>query len=230
MYFIEEEYILYLSKNLVFSIFVCQICGKSLNIIKEGKMRKIVMLSLFLSCLVTAVYSQEVSEKEGRKVLEQIRREIEAEEKAKQKASKDAEKAKEVEEKARIAAEKAEEKKGKKIIEDIRRDMNESLEEKVFRSENNPEARMAAAGEAFKIGKERMVFLKAEEEEIMKLEEVLGIEPDENKAFLSQKFDEVNDKFNSNNNEVELLLLENEKLKEYLSRLDRMEQKVKVGN
>ena len=230
MYFIEEEYILYLSKNLVFSIFVCQICGKSLNIIKEGKMRKIVMLSLFLSCLVTAVYSQEVSEKEGRKVLEQIRREIEAEEKAKQKASKDAEKAKEVEEKARIAAEKAEEKKGKKIIEDIRRDMNESLEEKVFRSENTPEGRIAAAGAAFEIGRERMAFLKMEEEEIMKLEEVLGMEADENRVFLSQKFDEVYDKFKTNNNEIELLLLENEKLNEYLSRLDRMEQKVKAGN
>ena len=230
MYFIEEEYILYLSKNLVFSIFVCQICGKSLNIIKEGKMRKIVMLSLFLSCLVTAVYSQEVSEKEGRKVLEQIRREIEAEEKAKQKASKDAEKAKEVEEKARIAAEKAEEKKGKKIIEDIRRDMNESLEEKVFRSENTPEGRIAAAGAAFEIGRERMAFLKMEEEEIMKLEEVLGMETDENRVFLSQKFDEVYDKFKTNNNEIELLLLENEKLNEYLSRLDRMEQKVRAGN
>ena len=193
-------------------------------------MRKIVMLSLFLSCLVTAVYSQEVSEKEGRKVLEQIRREIEAEEKAKQKASKDAEKAKEVEEKARIAAEKAEEKKGKKIIEDIRRDMNESLEEKVFRSENTPEGRIAAAGAAFEIGRERMAFLKMEEEEIMKLEEVLGMETDENRVFLSQKFDEVYDKFKTNNNEIELLLLENEKLNEYLSRLDRMEQKVRAGN
>ena len=193
-------------------------------------MRKIVMLSLFLSCLVTAVYSQEVSEKEGRKVLEQIRREIEAEEKAKQKASKDAEKAKEVEEKARIAAEKAEEKKGKKIIEDIRRDMNESLEEKVFRSENTPEGRIAAAGSAFEIGRERMAFLKMEEEEIMKLEEVLGMETDENRVFLSQKFDEVYDKFKTNNNEIELLLLENEKLNEYLSRLDKMEQKVRAGN
>ena len=136
----------------------------------------------------------------------------------------DAEKAKAEEEKARIAAEKAEEKKGKKILEDIRRDMNESLEEKVFRSENNPEARIAAAGAAFEIGKERMAFLKMEEEEIMKLEEVLGMEPDENRVFLSQKFDEVYDQFNSNNNEIELLLLENEKLNEYLSRLDKMEQ------
>ena len=33
-----------------------------------------------------------------------------------------------------------------------------------------------------------------------------------------------------NNNEIELLLLENEKLNEYLSRLDRMEQKVRAGN
>ncbi|WP_462428263.1 hypothetical protein [Fusobacterium varium] len=193
-------------------------------------MKKAIIGVFLLANLGTVLYSQEISEKEGMKVLEEIRKEIRMEEKEKERAAKEAEKIKVAEEKARIAAEKAEEKKGKKIIEDIRRNMNESLEEKVFRSENNPEARMAAAGEAFKIGKERMVFLKAEEEEIMKLEEVLGIEPDENRAFLSQKFDEVNDKFNSNNNEVELLLLENEKLKEYLSRLDRMEQKVKAGN
>ena len=108
--------------------------------------------------------------------------------------------------------------------------MNESLEEKVFRSDNNSEARIAAAGAAFEIGKERMAFLKMEEEEIVKLEEVLGMEPNENRVFLSQKFDEVYDQFNSNNNEIELLLLENEKLNEYLSRLDRMEQKVRAGN
>ena len=193
-------------------------------------MKKMLGVFLFLSCLTTALYSQEVSEKEGKKVLEQIRREIQAEEKAKLKAIEDAEKAKAEEEKARIAAEKAEEKKGKKILEDIRRDMNESLEEKVFRSDNNPESRIAAAGAAFEIGKERMAFLKMEEEEIVKLEEVLGMEPNENRVFLSQKFDEVYDQFNSNNNEIELLLLENEKLNEYLSRLDRMEQKVRAGN
>lgn len=31
-------------------------------------------------------------------------------------------------------------------------------------------------------------------------------------------------------NQIENILLENEKLNEYLSRLDKMEQKVKVGN
>ena len=108
--------------------------------------------------------------------------------------------------------------------------MNESLEEKVYRSDNNPESRIAAAGAAFEIGKERMAFLKMEEEEIVKLEEVLGMEPNENRVFLSQKFDEVYDQFNSNNNEIELLLLENEKLNEYLTRLDKMEQKVRAGN
>ena len=193
-------------------------------------MKKVLWVLLFLSCLSTILLSQEISEKEGKKVLEQIRREIQAEEKAKLKAIEDAEKVKAEEEKAKVAAEKAEEKKGKKILEDIRRDMNESLEEKVFRSENNSEARIAAAGAAFEIGKERMAFLKMEEEEIVKLEEVLGMEADENRVFLSQKFDEVYDQFNSNNNEIELLLLENEKLNEYLSRLDRMEQKVRAGN
>ena len=193
-------------------------------------MKKIVTKFIFLFCLTTALYSQEISEKEGMKVLKQIRKEIHMEEKEKERAAKEIEKIKAAEEKARMAAEKAEEKKGKKIIEDIRRDMNESLEEKVFRSENTPEARIAAAGEAFEIGRERMAFLKMEEEEIMKLEEILGMETDENRVFLSQKLDEVYDKFKTNNNEIELLLLENEKLNEYLSRLDRIEQKVRAGN
>ena len=186
-------------------------------------MKKIIALFLFLFSLTTLLYSQEINEKQGRKVLEQIRKEIQAEEKAKEKAIKEAEKAK-------IAAEREEFKKGKKIIEEIKRDINESLEEKVFRSENTPEARMAAANAAFEIGKDRISFLKAEEEEIIKLEEALGIENDSKGKFLGQQFDEVYNKFKNNNNEIELLLLENKKLNEYLSRLDKMEQKVKAGN
>ncbi|MDU1911980.1 hypothetical protein [Fusobacterium sp.] len=186
-------------------------------------MKKIIAGIFLLTILGTTLYAQEISEKEGRKVLEEIRREIQAEEKVKQKAIEDAEK-------ARIAVQKAEEKKGKKIIEDIRRNMNESLEEKVFKSENTAEGRRTAAKEAFKIGRDRMVFLREEEEEIVKLEEVLGIEADENRVFLSQKYDEVYDEFKTNNSEKELLLLENEKLNEYLSRLDKIEQKLRTGN
>lgn len=193
-------------------------------------MKKMFRIFLLLSCLTKGLYSQEISEKEGKKVLEQIKKEIQAEEKVRLKAIEDAEKAKKVEEKARLAAEKAKEKEGKKVIEEIKRDMNESLEEKVFRSENNPEARIAAAGAAFEIGKERMDFLKMEEEEIMKLEEVLGMETDENRVFLSQKFDKVYDKFKTNNNEIEFLLVENEKLNEYLTRLDKIEQKIRTRN
>ena len=193
-------------------------------------MKKMFRIFLLLSCLTKVLYSQEISEKEGKKVLEQIKKEIQAEEKAKLKAIEETEKAKKVEEKARLSAKKAKEKEGKKVIEEIKRDMNESLEEKVFRSENNPEARIVAAGAAFEISKERMDFLKMEEEEIMKLEEVLGMETDENRVFLSQKFDKVYDKFKTNNNEIEFLLVENEKLNEYLTRLDKIEQKIRTRN
>ena len=178
-------------------------------------MKKFFAGFIFLSCLTTALHSQEINEKEGMKVLKQIRKEIKMEEKKKEKEIKEAEKVK-----------KAEEEKGKKIIEGIRRDMNESLEEKVFRSENTPEVRIAAAETAFEIGRERMVFLKMEEEEIMKLEEVLGMETNENRVFLSQKFDEVYDKFKTNNNEIEFLLFENKKLDEYLRRLEQIEKKI----
>ena len=193
-------------------------------------MKRIVITIFLLANLATVIYSQEITEKEGMRVLKQIRKEVQLEEKEKARAAREAEKIKAAEEKAKISAEKAEEKKGKKILEEIRRDMNESLEEKVFRSENNPEARMVAAEKAFEIGRERMAFLKAEEKEIMELEKSLGIEDANRDIFLGQKFDKVYDEFKANNNELEILLLENEKLKEYLSRLDKMEQKVKVGN
>ena len=177
-------------------------------------MKKLGSIFLFLFLFNFTLYSQEISEKEGMKVLKQIRKEIQMEEKERERATKEAEKIK------------AEEKKGKKIIEDIRRDMNESLEEKVFRSKNIPEARIAAAKAAFEIGKERMAFLKMEEEEIMKLEKALGMKTDEGRVFLSQKFDEVYDKFKTNNNEIELLLFENEKLNEYLRRLEQIEKNI----
>ena len=193
-------------------------------------MKRIVITIFLLANLATVIYSQEITEKEGMRVLKQIRKEVQLEEKEKARAAREAEKIKAAEEKAKISAEKSEEKKGKKILEEIRRDMNESLEEKVFRSENNPEARMVAAEKAFEVGRERMAFLKAEEKEIMELEKSLGIEDANRDVFLGQKFDKVYDEFKSNNNELEILLLENEKLKEYLSRLDRMEEKVKAGN
>ncbi|AVQ30070.1 hypothetical protein [Fusobacterium varium] len=193
-------------------------------------MKRIVITIFLLANLATVIYSQEITEKEGMRVLKQIRKEVQLEEKEKARAAREAEKIKAAEEKAKISAEKAEEKKGKKILEEIRRDMNESLEEKVFRSENNPEARMVAAEKAFEVGRERMAFLKAEEKEIMELEKSLGIEDVNRDVFLGQKFDKVYDEFKANNNELEILLLENEKLKEYLSRLDRMEEKVKAGN
>lgn len=180
-------------------------------------MKKMAAVFLFLSC-ITMIYSQEINEKEGKKVLEQIRKEIQLEEKLKQKAADDAEK-------ARIAEEK--EKKGKKVLEDIRKDMNESLEEKVFRSKNNSIERTAAT--AFQVGKERMSFLKIEEEEIKELEKVLGAEAEENKVFLSQKFDEVHEEFILKNDEIQILSSENKRLNEYLSKLDTMEQKVKTG-
>ena len=188
--------------------------------------KKITLICLLLS-IGSILYSQEISEKEGKRVLEEIRREIQAEERAKQKAIEEEEKAKVTAEKIKLAAEKDEEKKGKKILEKIKREQNESLEEKVFRSENTPESRVAATSEALEIGKERMAFLKQEEEEIIDLEKVLGIEANENRILLGQKFDEVYDNFKSNNKNIELLLLENEKLKEYLIRLEEIEQKVK---
>ncbi len=140
-------------------------------------MKKVLWVLLFLSCLSTILLSQEISEKEG-----------------------------------------------KKVIEDIRRDLNESLEEKVFRSKNTIETRTASGEAAFETGKERMAFLKMEEKEI------LGMEANENRVFLSQKFDEIHKEFNFNKNEIESISIENKKLNEYLSKLNNIEQKIRTGN
>ena len=175
-------------------------------------MKKASLVFLFLFFLSISIFPKEISEKEGMKILKQIRKEIEKEKRSK------------------LAAKKAENKNGKKIIKEIQRDINESLEEKVFRSDDNPETRIAAAIAAFEIGKKRMSFLKIEEKEIIELEKVLDMETDENRVFLSQKFDEVYDKFKANINETELLLSENEELKKYLDKLNKMEHKVKIEN
>lgn len=146
-------------------------------------MKKVLWVLLFLSCLSTILLSQEISEKEG-----------------------------------------------KKVIEDIRRYLNESLEEKVFRSKNTIETRTASGEVAFETGKERMAFLKMEEKEIMEFEEILGMEANENRVFLSQKFDEIHKEFNFNKNEIESISIENKKLNEYLSKLNNIEQKIRTGN
>ena len=135
-------------------------------------MKKVLWVLLFLSCLSTILLSQEISEKEG-----------------------------------------------KKVIEDIRRDLNESLEEKVFRSKNTIETRTASGEAAFETGKE-----------IMEFEEILGMEANENRVFLSQKFDEIHKEFNFNKNEIESISIENKKLNEYLSKLNNIEQKIRTGN
>ena len=46
-------------------------------------MKKVLWVLLFLSCLSTILLSQEISEKEGIKVLKQIRKEIQKEERQK---------------------------------------------------------------------------------------------------------------------------------------------------
>ncbi|MGL4687384.1 MAG: hypothetical protein ACRCVS_01710 [Fusobacteriaceae bacterium] len=180
-------------------------------------MKRILQLLVILSCLTTTLYSQNTN-KEGMKRFEQIRKEMKAEEKAKEDAIKKEKKAKEVALK-----------KQKERVKAIRRDMNESLEEKVFRSENTPVARKEAIATAFKVGKERMYFLKLEEEEINKFEKELGIEKAEDKNFLNEKFDEIHAKFESATTESEFVAFENEKLREYLSKLNKMEEQIRLG-
>ena len=114
-------------------------------------------------------------------------------------------------------------KKGEKRYYKIRENLNESLELKVSRSKNNTKARIAAAGEAFEIGEDRLYFIKNEEKEIKQFNKEIGIN-DSNNLFLGQKYDKIYKEFNKVKKEIGILEKENKKLREYDKKLREMEQ------
>lgn len=115
--------------------------------------------------------------------------------------------------------------KGKKILNEMKKDLNESLELKVLRSGDDLESRLSAAEEAFKTGEDRLDFIRNEESEIIKLGKEIGKENKE--KFLGQQFDEVHREFKNSKEKAEALIAENKKLKEYINKLDNMENQIK---
>ena len=116
----------------------------------------------------------------------------------------------------------------KKVMKEKRAELFESLEEKVFRAPNGTKAKIQATDAAFDVGKKRMYYLQREEDQIRALESELGMEEVEHN-FLTEKYDAVMEEFKTTKNEIEALELENRKLKEYLARLNAMEQRAKGG-
>lgn len=161
--------------------------------------------SMIILSLLGALSTFSFAKDPGMKILEEKRREIKQEETAKNN-----------EEEA--------------ILKEKRRELNESLEEKVFRSKNTPEDRAAAAEEAFEIGKDRVAFMRMEEQQIRDLEKQAGIKPDKNHPLMAEEFDKVYNKYKKNNDKVGALIYENQRLKEYLDKLDAMESRMKQGN
>ena len=125
-------------------------------------------------------------------------------------------------------ASKASSKTAKKVMKEKREDLFESLEEKVFRAPSGTKAKIQATDNAFDIGKKRMYYLQREEDQIRALESELGME-DADHNFLTEKYDAVMEEFKTTKNEIEALELENKKLKDYLRRLNAMEQRAKGG-
>ncbi|MGF6907115.1 hypothetical protein [Fusobacterium sp. PH5-44] len=115
----------------------------------------------------------------------------------------------------------------KKVMKEKREDLFESLEEKVFRAPNGTKAKIQATDNAFDTGKKRMYYLQREEDQIRALESELGMEESEHN-FLTEKYDAVMEEFKTTKNEIEALELENKKLKNYLTRLNAMESRVKA--
>lgn len=120
---------------------------------------------------------------------------------------------------------KAQIKEGKKVIKEIREDLNESLELKVFRSENTPEARQEAAEKAFETGDDRLAFLRAEEEEIDRYKKEGKME--DGRKLLDAKFQETYTQFKENQEKMKSLQAENEKLKAMMNKLETMENNLK---
>lgn len=158
---------------------------------------KKIMILVFSLAFVISAYSQNIEKKEN------------------------IEKGKKIEQKG----ESEEVKQGRKILNEIKEDLNESLELKVLRSKNNLNARVEAADKAFDVGADRLEFLRNEEMEIIKFGKEAGIKNKD--KFLGQQFDEAHKAFEENKNKIASINAENEKLKEYLKKLETMENKIK---
>ncbi|AZW09447.1 hypothetical protein SAMN02983009_01634 [Fusobacterium necrophorum] len=120
-----------------------------------------------------------------------------------------------------------EKKEAMKLLKEKRREYSESLQDKVYRPGNNMDKQLAATERAFKVGEERISFTKVKEENLMNQEKALGIEKDHSSEFISEKFDKLNEKYKSSNEEVAKLLKQREEIKENLKKLEEMEKKIK---
>lgn len=107
-----------------------------------------------------------------------------------------------------------------KIIAEQRRSLNESLDLKVFRSKNH----VKAAAKAFEVGNDRLAFLKQEEAQLRKMENFIHAKQGE--ELLGQKFDATWKEFKDNQSKVKELLKQNERLKEYLDKLNKMQANI----
>ena len=145
-------------------------------------MQKILRMIFFMLFFIATTYSKEQNnKKEGMKVLNRIRNEIKAEENAKFAV-----------EKARIKTAK-----GEKLLEEKRIDLNKSIEDKIFERNRTESTRESATEEGFALGKDRLEILRAEEEEIKKLENYYGklsgkkVNQNKDRILKGEKFDKI---------------------------------------
>lgn len=204
-------------------------------------MKKFINIFLIMAAITGTAYAEEVIEvvpvtevveketivedvaarrQEAIEKVKEIREKIRLEEEAAARERKRAEEEKQRELKKIEEQKKKELKQAEKIVEKQRKDLNESLELKVFRSKD----KIKAADEAFKVGEDRLAFLKQEEATLKEMSEHLGLDNDQ--KLLGEKFDETYDKFKGNQARVKELVEENAKLKEYLKKLDAMQRRI----
>ena len=166
-----------------------------------------------------AIAQREFEKEEKIRLKKEKKEEIERAKKEKLKVEKMARKAK-------IKRERLEAKEKKRLEKQKQLELNESLKERVLRSKKTPKIREEETNKAFELGAKRMISVKKEEEEIVRLGKELGIKPIDSDKFVGKKFDETYEKFQKNKDKKKPILEENEELQRNLETLKQMKEKL----
>ena len=113
---------------------------------------------------------------------------------------------------------------GEKRFNEIRSEINEPIETRVFK---NLKEKNKAIDEGFENSKKRLAFLLLEESEVKEWEKKLGIDSKEENRFNGVEFKKVYSQYASESNSVEKLQMENQKMYQYLERLNSIESELK---
>lgn len=192
------------------------------------------MKKLMVLCLLILSYNILFAQSTAEELMEKFREKIRVEEQQKLEETRKAEELRLEEEKRQAEESKKieearilKEKEAMTLIEERRREYEESLVEKVYRPGNDVDKQIKATDRAFVVGEQRVSFKRVDEQNILAEEKRKGIEKDHSKEFVSEKFDEVYEKYKASEEEIKMLLKQQEEIKANLRKVEEMERKIK---